>query len=192
MDVSMRVSRGGPRSGSFACRVCGKVLPTNGSLGGHVARAHKARATPIEQRFLSKIKRDEATGCWNWTARRDPKGYGEIGGGPGRNKLRAYRVAYELYVGTIPPGLFVCHACDNPSCVNPAHLWLGTNADNIRDAAKKGRMPRGGQRSMLTEAQVREIRDRHDIPAREFAARFGVSYHAVRSARERRTWKHIT
>jgi hypothetical protein len=76
-------------------------------------------------------------GCWEWDAMRDRKGYGILMSGPKR--LRAHRISYEIHFGPIPDGLFILHRCDNPPCVNPAHLFLGTLADNNRDKTAKGR-----------------------------------------------------
>lgn len=96
---------------------------------------HGGRAIPIEQRFWTKVQKSD--GCWLWTATKT-KGYGMILG-PNRIPLQAHRVAWRLTFGDIPSGLSVLHHCDVPLCVNPAHLWLGTQKDNLEDAERKGR-----------------------------------------------------
>lgn len=102
------------------------------------------------ERFWSKVAVKELDECWEWQA-------GKAGGGYGTFRVhhkmwQAHRVAWALTYGPIPKGLFVCHRCDNPGCCNPYHLFLGTNADNLRDAAKKGRIGK------LTKDDVLEIR----------------------------------
>lgn len=115
----------------------------------------------------------------------------------------AHRVAYELAKGAIPPGMHVCHSCDNPPCVNPAHLWLGSARQNMQDCASKGRLParnplRQGARSTqakLTDADIRVIR--HDYRTRglaqtAIAARFGVCQTRISSIVRGKSWAHVT
>ena len=95
--------------------------------------------TPLVDRFWARVEKTAT--CWNWTGARLPKGYGMIGARSWRDGWQcAHRVSWELHFGAIPDGLHCLHRCDNPPCVNPAHLWLGTNADNAADRDSKGRL----------------------------------------------------
>ena len=110
-----------------------------------------------ESRFWSKVDKCGDDECWPWTATKSRLGYGKFTLGV-NNKVNAHRYSYEIANGPIPDGMLVCHGCDNPPCVNPKHLFVGTHKDNMQDAVKKGRAARGSRlpQTKLTDAQVLE------------------------------------
>lgn len=129
-----------------------------------------------EQRFRAQVARSGDDACWPWTGRSDPDGYGRIAFGNAAKGTfrahRAHRIAYALARGPIPDGLQVCHRCDNPPCCNPAHLFLGTAAENQHDCFRKGRRARGEANGMRTRPEARLRGDAHWSHQRpEFLAR---------------------
>jgi hypothetical protein len=113
----------------------------------------------LEVRFWSKVRKLD--GCWEWTGYRTKNGYGKIGlGERSKGVGSAHRVSWCIHYGQIPEGLIVMHRCDNPGCVNPEHLLLGTQYNNLADMRLKDRQARGEKvpQHVLTEAQVAEIK----------------------------------
>lgn len=155
-----------------------------------------------EARFWPKVRK--GPGCWEWTASRNRWGYGRLGV-TRRQFAYAHRIAWELENGPIPTGKIVCHRCDNPACVRPDHLFLGTHADNVQDMLSKGRgglrlhpetAARGEQASKakLKAEQVKEIRRLYrggGISQRELARRFGVTQNAISMLLHRKSWSHV-
>jgi hypothetical protein len=112
--------------------------------------------------FLEQVTRS-VDGCWIWNGSRERAGYGWIF--VREKKMAAHRLAYELFVGAIPVGLFVCHRCDNPPCVRPDHLFVGTREDNFRDMRQKGRArPRGSKKFRACVVTIRPRVDARVCP----------------------------
>ena len=160
---------------------------------------------PLATRFWRKVTVQTEQDCWKWQGAQNGDGYGIIGyGGRYGKTMRAHRLSWELHNKTkIPSDLCVCHHCDNPSCVNPAHLFLGTNKDNVDDMRRKGRrapnhaFAKKGEangRAILTEANVcliREWRRDSGITQGELAQQYGVSRGLIEQILARKLWKHV-
>jgi hypothetical protein len=148
---------------------------------------------PFFSRFWSKV--DKTGECWLWAASKDKRGYGQVR--MGNRTMRSHRVAWFLRYGSLPPpDKMVCHSCDNPACVRPSHLFLGTSKSNIEDMDRKGRRvnhPHYGEdhgRAVLTEENVREIRARLKLGEQQklLAKEFGVSKPTICAINTRRIW----
>jgi len=139
--------------------------------------------TPIIDRFNAKVLKTDT--CWLWTATLSVCGYGRLATSNGR-WVFAHRFSWELVNGKIPEGMCVCHKCDIRSCVNPEHLFVGTQADNNMDMAMKFRQ---GQ-ALLNADQVRMIRDTK-LPAKTLAERFNTCLGVIYGVRSGRSYKHV-
>lgn len=181
-------------------------------LKGHHPRPPTARDEG--ERFWEKVDRSAgADACWPWTAALGPSGYGHFWS---RGRMRAAsRIAHELAKGPIPAGLFVLHSCDNRICCNPAHLRTGTQLDNMREAAERGRVRSGARHpaftnpvafrknrargesafaAKLTEAQVLEVRRRAAAgeSMRAIARSLDVAHNTINAVVAGRTWRHVS
>lgn len=157
------------------------------------------RVVPILLRLMRAIERRGLDDCWEWAGSLDANGYGRMGMRHNEvfTQQYAHRVAYECFIGPILDGMFVCHTCDNPSCCNPRHLFVGTPADNMQDKARKGRQSRGetSAQALLTAADVLSIRSQAVGKGCQFfyslAERYNVSYFCIWDVVRRRSWKHL-
>jgi len=194
------------------CPQCGGAFPDH-PLYCSRACIQAARTVQTALRVSERLwRRVVKTGlgaedCWEWAGPLMPTGYGQIAVRHATGSTRKYvhRLAWELENGPIPPGLFVCHACDNRRCVRPSHLFLGTPADNQHDMMRKGRhrppttfertrRGEGHKNAKLTDALVREIRRRYadgGVSHQALATLYGVSRKAVGRAVSREGWRHV-
>lgn len=143
------------------------------------------------ERFWRKV--DKTDSCWNWTGAKFLTGYGMVRL-DGKN-FGAHRLSYVMKHGSIPSGLIICHKCDNPSCVNPDHLFAGTYKDNAQDMIAKGRKSdsagEANGQAILTAIQAEEIRNRYakgDMPQCELARKYNVSPALIGLITKGRIW----
>ncbi len=157
----------------------------------------------VETDILDRAIPEPNTGCWLWEGRSMPRGYGmwtipmrfrEHGKA---DAMLAHRAAFSLANGDVPDDMNVCHRCDQPACVNPDHLFLGTQADNMADMARKGRANRTGGgmgeahgMAKLTEVAVRAIIS-DERSHRKIASAHGISKTLVGMIKRRQTWRHL-
>ena len=152
----------------------------------------------IKERLLEGVSENEK-GCWIWNGAKTEKGYGAIH--YAGKRARTHRIAYEVFVGPIPDGHMVCHSCDEPSCLNPSHLWTGSAAENTNDMVRKGResfrfkeQPVFGKKhhnAKMDDQSVRSIRSSNKTQV-ELAEIYGVSQGTISKIQRGDAWKHIT
>jgi hypothetical protein len=145
------------------------------------------------EKFWNKVEMIPFHDCWEWTSKSKDL-YGRII--INKKPIRAHRMSWQLHYGPIPKGLFVCHKCDNPGCVRPDHLFLGTNKDNSNDRDAKGRTAKGTQlpKCKLQESDVIEIRDLYNntnITMIELTFLYPICRTNIHIIVHRKAWKHI-
>lgn len=181
---------------------CGQPTPLatrtrtdRGQVKGQPTRfvsGHNSARPPAVTRFWQNVNKNTSNGCWEWKGSDSAHGYGMllVDG----VLVGAHRYSYELHYSPIPKGMFVCHHCDNRKCVNPAHLFLGTYADNIADMVSKGRHDHGNANAKLTPSQVSEIRAKYargEISQRRLAIEYGIGKGTISAILTRKSWQHI-
>lgn len=182
-----------------------RICSTFGCTEKHLAKGfchkhyHAAKRAEMPCKRLSLVDRlkkfsnfNPNTGCIEWTGGKSGGGYGqlEVNG----KSAKAHRIAWELKNGKIPEGMIVCHKCDNPACLNPAHLFLGTNVVNSLDMVSKGRQARLkgelNSQAKITEEQVKKILGDQRLQ-REIAVDHGISIQNVNAIKRGRAWAHL-
>lgn len=176
------------------CPICGELKSARAKMCRACFRAGHT-SDDVAPRFWPRVNKRGPAECWEWQGGLFATGYGRF---YARGKVRrAHRVMWQLVHGNLPPdGLDVCHTCDNRACVNPAHLFLGTRSDNMRDAVQKhrarGLIPSGEAHpsARLTADDVRAIRA-SDESRHVLAQRFGVTPVHIDQIRARIKWRHV-
>lgn len=182
---------------NVSCASCGIMFHVKGSRivsgrGKCCSKKcyYKTRLVKLEDRFHKHVSPRDDNGCMKWTGNTAVSGYGFIRSDKRGRPLLAHRVAYEMAKGPIPEGMLIRHTCDTPSCVNPAHLIVGTDADNVRDMVMKDRC----NAAKLLVSQVREIRAKHatgQYTIKALAKEYPISESAMWRLILRKTWKHV-
>ena len=151
---------------------------------------HEPKFPTMKDRFLNSFEMITESGCWVWGGSVNESGYGQM---TWKNRsYSAHRFSYQQFVGSIPESMCVLHQCDVPSCVNPNHLFLGTNQDNMKDKVSKERQAKGEKQgsAKLTTVQVMEILGSNNTFA-ALANKYGVQATTVANIKKRKTWVHI-
>lgn len=147
------------------------------------------------ERFHEKWMLNEESGCWEWQAATMGRGYGFIKIPGTRKQINAHRLSYLIHYSSIPDDKIVCHSCDNPKCVKPSHLFLGTQSENLTDMKSKGRHLNGEKNteSKLTEGMVRQIHNlaKQGVSQSKIGRSYGVGQGTVWKILHGQRWKHV-
>ena len=197
----------------FTCKVCGSPIENNYGRVRAKKRGYgycsyecnaKAKtetaADDAAMRFMNRVNFGQDDECWTFKGRKSNKGYATFDWrAPGAKRTvghPASRMMWLIVSGPIPEDKEVCHSCDNPACVNPGHLWLGTHKENMQDMVNKGRANKRGLKgteapwAKLTEAQVIAIRGSSESN-KALATKYGVTAALIWRIRNRRCWTHV-
>lgn len=189
--MTTRAKKGSLKGLTCTVEGCCEPMQAKGMCRRHYKQAHRCGiATPgnarmhgtPEERFWRFVDRRNQNDCWNWTGHKDKDGYGTLR--TPTSLLRAHRLAFEIHTGSIPSGLVVRHRCNNPSCVNPAHLTTGTHADNMADRIMAGNYPinEAHPNCKFSDDVVAAIRDAVGTYA-QISKTFGISESQVGNIR---------
>lgn len=178
---------------AWAKMLCGKHYQR---FKSHGDPTHKVNRTiPVKNRLLSKVKINEMSGCWEFNGSNDARGYGMLM--VNKKPTRAHRVSYTEFIGQIPDELFVLHKCDNPCCVNPDHLFLGTHRDNMIDRKIKNRSYRAiGSKhpgAKISESDIPLIRKRlmDGESSSAIAKNYSVNRRQIYKIKKGKAWSHV-
>lgn len=183
---------------------CAKIVG-RGLCRKHYGRWHRTGSTddaprkrkPIEDRFWNKVEKAGDDECWLWAGTKNSRGYGSIGLGDRLvGKDMAHRVSYRLHYGEIPQGKWILHSCDNPSCVNPKHLRVGTPLENTADAISRARLvnppKHDGENNCKAKMKIEDVeyvRAHPELKATFLAAQYGVNVSTIHNIVSGRTWR---
>lgn len=181
------------------CTKCNDLAYCQGLCSKHYRAGKRAgiigsklmKDASVGERIEAYSRINYSTGCIEWIRYRNPKGYGQVYV-DGRKMVLAHRAVWELVYGKIPNDLCVLHRCDNPSCLNVAHLFLGTKTENHADMCAKGRHLYGERHYMgkLTEEKVKQIRC-DGRPQSKIAAEYGIFQTTVSEIKRKKIWGHV-
>jgi hypothetical protein len=180
-------------AGIYCSRECYKA-PKKESRFEWDKATEEQKIQRIKESFEKNVVRSEH-GCWEWTGSKQSNGYGRMGLSIKGRRLIPHRVSWMIHNGEIPPGLFVCHKCDNPPCCKPEHLFLGDSRANSKDKYDKNRGMLGDTHvsSKLTSHQVIEIKKllKEDITHESIAKKFNIGRGCITAIALKRNWKHV-